>query len=136
MRSGVVCVGLDQASFLTRVRMFLPSLNSQRMSSMLFLTRKMPSPPILRSSAERVVSGSSFSRGLYGTPESMKVREAVSDSPSRDRLRPQYIHHQKSLLQLRYLFVSIPKYRLFPRYICGTMFEDCYRWICRLLRSG
>lgn len=49
---------------------------------------------------------------------------------------PQYLHHQKSLLQLRYLFVSIPKYRLFPRYICGTMFEDCYRWICRLWRSG
>lgn len=50
--------------FFRMVRIFMPFSLRYSMASMLFFTMKMPSPPIWRSSADSVVSGSAFSSGL------------------------------------------------------------------------
>ena len=50
------------------------------MASMLFFTMKIPSPPICRSSADKVTSGSGFSSGSYGVPLSKKVTVTVFGS--------------------------------------------------------
>ena len=71
---------INYASFLTTVNTFLwPSLLYST-PSIIFFTRKTPSPPIDLSSAESVTSGSDFDSGLYSTPSSIKVSFAVSTS--------------------------------------------------------
>ena len=63
----------DQVVALYKVRKFWLPLRSYRTSSIRLLTTSIPSPPIARSSAESVMSGSSKTRGLYSSPESIKT---------------------------------------------------------------
>ena len=73
---------LHHATIFDMVRTLQPSSYLYSIWSINCLHRKMPRPPICRSSAERVMSGSALSSGLKGTPASRSTMVSITPAGS------------------------------------------------------